>query len=63
MIYYGHFIKFVIARAWYNWITSYSNASVVEVNVIQLNTNHVQDLKDSKDIPEAARNLPKGYLG
>ena len=63
IIYNKDYIKFVIARAWYDWVTSYSKAPIVEVNVIQTNTQNVHDVQGSKDIPESVSNLPRGYLG
>ena len=59
VIYNIRFLEFLIARAWYNWITSYST-HVVEVSVIQ--TNIAQDLADSQ-IFDLNAGAPKGYLG
>ena len=59
VIYNIRFLEFLIARAWYNWITSYST-HVVEVSVIQ--TNIAQDLPDDQMFNLNAGS-PKGYLG
>ena len=53
------FLEFLIARAWYNWITSYSTHAV-EVSVIQ--SNIAQDLADGQ-IFNLNAGAPKGYLG
>ena len=55
IIYNGDYIKFVIARAWYDWVTSYSNFPVIEVNVIRFDSKHGEETKDTL--------LPRGYLG
>ncbi len=55
IIYNGEYIKFLIARAWYNWVTSKSNSPVIEVNVIRLDYKHDEEPKDNI--------LPGGYLG
>ena len=59
VIYNIRFLEFIIARAWYNWITSYST-HVVEVSVIQ--SNIAQDLADGQ-IFNLNAGAPKGYLG
>ena len=59
VIYNIRFLEFIIARAWYNWITSYST-HVVEVSVIQ--SNIAQDFADGQ-IFNLNAGAPKGYLG
>ena len=59
VLYNFRFLEFLIARAWYNWITSYST-HIVEVSVIQ--TNIAQDLADGQ-IFDLNAGAPKGYLG
>ena len=59
VIYNIRFLEFIIARAWYNWITSYST-HVVEVSVIQ--SNIAQDLAHGQ-IFNLNAGAPKGYLG
>ena len=59
VIYNFRFLEFLIARAWYDWITSYST-HVVEVSVIQ--SNIAQDLPDGQ-IFHLNAGTPKGYLG
>ena len=59
VLYNFRFLEFLIARAWYNWITSYST-HIVEVSVIQ--TNIAQDLPDDQMFNLNAGS-PKGYLG
>ena len=59
IIYNFRFLEFLIARAWYDWITSYST-HVVEVSVIQ--SNIAQDLPDGQ-IFHLNAGTPKGYLG
>ena len=59
VLYNFRFLEFLIARAWYNWITSYSTHSV-EVSVIQ--TNIAQDLPDGQ-ISNLDAGVPQGYLG
>ena len=59
VIYNIRILEFLIARAWYNWITSYST-HVVEVSVIQ--SNIAQDLADGQ-IFNLNAGAPKGYLG
>ena len=52
-------MEFLIAKTWYNWITSYSN-NVVEVTVIQ--GNIAQELSE-KEIVRLHDGSSKGYLG
>ena len=59
VIYNIRFLEFLIARAWYNWITSYSTHAV-EVSVIQ--SNIAQDFPDGQ-IFNLSAGAPKGYLG
>ena len=59
VLYNFRLLEFLIARAWYNWITSYSTHNV-EVSVIQ--TNIAQDLPDGQ-IPNLDAGDPQGYLG
>ena len=59
VLYNFRFLEFLIARAWYNWITSYSTL-IVEVSVIQ--TNIAQDLPDGQ-ISNLDTGVPQGYLG
>ena len=59
VLYNFRFLEFLIARAWYNWITSYSTL-IVEVSVIQ--TNIAQDLPDGQ-ISNLDAGVPQGYLG
>ena len=59
VIYNIRFLEFLIARAWYNWITSYSTHTV-DVSVIQ--SNIAQDLPDDQMFNLNAGS-PKGYLG
>ena len=59
VLYNFRFLEFLIARAWYNWITSYST-HIVEVSVIQ--TNIAQDLPDGQ-ISNLDTGVPQGYLG
>ena len=53
------YLKFLIAKTWYNWITSYST-NVVEVTVIQ--GNIAQDLSED-EIVRLHDGSSKGYLG
>ena len=59
VLYNFRFLEFLIARAWYNWITSYST-HILEVSVIQ--TNIAQDLPDGQ-ISNLDAGVPQGYLG
>ena len=59
VLYNFRLLEFLIARAWYNWITSYST-HIVEVSVIQ--NNIAQDLPDGK-ISNLDAEVRQGYLG
>ena len=59
VLYNFRFLEFLIARDWYNWITSYST-HVVEVSVIQ--SDIAQDLPDGQ-ILNLDAGVPPGYLG
>ena len=60
LLYNMSYIKFLISRAWYDWVTSYSHSDIVEVNVIE--TNAMTSLVGT-DLTKINEKLPDGYLG
>ena len=57
---YSTYSKFLISRAWYDWVTSYSHSEVVEVNVIE---SYAIDNLINTDFSQTKDKLPSGYLG
>ena len=60
LLYNMSYIKFLISRAWYDWVTSYSHSDVVKVNVIETNG---MATSLGTDFTEIKTQLPIGYLG
>ena len=60
LLYNMSYIKFLISRAWYDWVTSYSHTDVVEVNVIE--TNAMANIVGTNFL-DGKEQLPNGYLG
>ena len=56
------YLEFLHAKALYNSVTSYSNGTVIEVNVIQDNALQDED-KENDYFHNAGKKLPRGYLG